>query len=51
MLKGELDAMEKTSHPERIRENSESVGDWNLTDKDIDDINRVFPVSDIKCLR
>ena len=37
----------KTSHPERVRENSESVeGDWNLTDKDIDEINRVFPVPD-----
>jgi diketogulonate reductase-like aldo/keto reductase len=36
----------KTSQPERVRENSESVGDWNLTDKDIDEINRVFPVSD-----
>jgi diketogulonate reductase-like aldo/keto reductase len=36
----------KTSHPERIRENSESVGDWNLTDNDIDEIDRVFPVSD-----
>jgi diketogulonate reductase-like aldo/keto reductase len=36
----------KTSHPERVRENSESVGDWNLTDEDIDEIDRVFPVSD-----
>jgi diketogulonate reductase-like aldo/keto reductase len=36
----------KTSHPERVRENSESVGDWNLTDNDIDEIDRVFPVSD-----
>jgi diketogulonate reductase-like aldo/keto reductase len=36
----------KTSHPERVRVNSESVGDWNLTDKDIDEINRVFSVSD-----
>jgi len=36
----------KTSHPERVRENSESVGDWNLTDKDIAEIDRVFPVSD-----
>jgi diketogulonate reductase-like aldo/keto reductase len=36
----------KTSHPERVRENSESVGDWNLTDKEIDEIDRVFLVSD-----
>jgi diketogulonate reductase-like aldo/keto reductase len=36
----------KTSHPERIRENSESVGDWNLTDNDIDEIDKVFPVPD-----
>ena len=36
----------KTSHPERVKENSESVGDWNLTDEDIDEIDRVFPVSD-----
>ncbi|MDQ6724141.1 MAG: aldo/keto reductase [Thermoproteota archaeon] len=36
----------KTSHPERVRENSESVEGWNLTDKDIDEINRVSPVSD-----
>ena len=26
----------KTSHSERVRENSESIGDWNFTDKDID---------------
>ncbi len=25
----------KTSHPERVERISESVGDWNLTDKDI----------------
>jgi diketogulonate reductase-like aldo/keto reductase len=37
----------KTSHPERVKENSESVqGDWNLTNKDIDQINRIFPMSD-----
>ncbi len=38
----------KTSHPERARENSQSVddGDWKLTDKDIEEINRAFPVSD-----
>lgn len=35
----------KTSHREHIKENSESVG-WNLTDKDIADINRIFPVPD-----
>ena len=38
----------KTSHPERTKENSQSVGkDWSLTDKDIEEINRVFPVSDM----
>ncbi len=38
----------KTSHPERARENSQSVGnDWSLTDKDIEEINRAFPVSDM----
>ncbi len=36
----------KTSHSELVRENSESVEGWNLTDKDIDEIDRVFPVSD-----
>jgi diketogulonate reductase-like aldo/keto reductase len=36
----------KTSHPERVKENSESVGDWNLADEDIDEMDRVFPVSD-----
>jgi diketogulonate reductase-like aldo/keto reductase len=38
----------KTSQPERARENSQSVddGDWKLTDKDIEEINRAFPVSD-----
>ena len=37
----------KTSHPERVRENSESVeGDWNLTHEDIAEIDRVFPVPD-----
>ncbi len=38
----------KTSHPERARENSQSVAkDWSLTDKDIEEINRAFPVSDM----
>jgi diketogulonate reductase-like aldo/keto reductase len=37
----------KTIHPERVRENSQSVDkDWSLTDKDIQEINRAFPVSD-----
>ena len=38
----------KTSNPERARENSKSVdaGNWKLTDKDIEDINRALPVSD-----
>jgi diketogulonate reductase-like aldo/keto reductase len=36
----------KTSHPERARENSKSVDtDWSLTDKDMEEINRAFPVS------
>jgi diketogulonate reductase-like aldo/keto reductase len=33
----------KTSRPERVKENSDSVG-WKLTEEDILDINRVFPV-------
>jgi diketogulonate reductase-like aldo/keto reductase len=33
----------KTSRPQRVKENSDSVG-WNLTKDDIVDINRVFPV-------
>jgi len=33
----------KTSRPQRVKENSHSVG-WNLTKDDIVDINRVFPV-------
>lgn len=33
----------KTSKPERVKENSESVG-WNLTEDEITDINRIFPV-------
>jgi diketogulonate reductase-like aldo/keto reductase len=37
----------KTSHPERARENSKSVDtDWSLTDKDMEEINSAFPVSD-----
>jgi diketogulonate reductase-like aldo/keto reductase len=37
----------KTSHPERVRENSESIqGGWNLTNNDIEEIRRVFPVPD-----
>ncbi len=37
----------KTSHPERAVENSKSVdGSWKLTDKDIEEINKAFPVSD-----
>ena len=37
-----------TSHPERVIENSQSVddGSWKLTDKDIEEINRAFPVLD-----
>ncbi len=35
----------KTSHPERVKENSESIG-WDLTNEDIEDINRIFPVPD-----
>ena len=39
----------KTSHPERVIENSKSIddGSWNLTNKDIKDINKAFPVSDM----
>ncbi|TVP40727.1 aldo/keto reductase [Candidatus Nitrosocosmicus arcticus] len=33
----------KTSKPERVKENGESVG-WNLTEDEIADINRIFPV-------
>jgi diketogulonate reductase-like aldo/keto reductase len=38
----------KTSHPERVIENSKSVENdsWKLTDNDIEEINRAFPVSD-----
>jgi diketogulonate reductase-like aldo/keto reductase len=38
----------KTSQPERARENSQSVddGNWKLTGKDIEEINKAFPVSD-----
>ena len=37
----------KTSHPEKVIENSKSVDEvWKLTDKDIEEINRAFPVSD-----
>ena len=37
----------KTSHPERAVENSKSVdNDWKLTDSDIEEINRAFPISD-----
>ncbi|MDQ6724171.1 MAG: aldo/keto reductase [Thermoproteota archaeon] len=35
----------KTSSPDRVKENSESVG-WNLTNEDIVDINCIFPVPD-----
>jgi diketogulonate reductase-like aldo/keto reductase len=37
----------KTSHPEKVIENSKSAdGSWKLTDKDIEEINKAFPVSD-----
>jgi diketogulonate reductase-like aldo/keto reductase len=37
----------KTSQPERVVENCKSAdGSWKLTDKDIEEINRAFPVSD-----
>jgi diketogulonate reductase-like aldo/keto reductase len=37
----------KTSHPERVIENGKSAdGSWKLTDKDIEEINKAFPVSD-----
>ena len=37
----------KTSYPESVKENSQSVDtDWSLTDKDIEEINKAFPVSD-----
>ena len=37
----------KTSNPERVIENSKSVDNgWKLTDKDIKEINKAFPVSD-----
>lgn len=40
-------AIPKTIHPERAKENSQSVDkDWSLTDKDIADINKAFPVQD-----
>jgi diketogulonate reductase-like aldo/keto reductase len=45
-LHSNLFTIPKTSHRERVTENSESVGDWNLTDEDIAEIDRVFPVSD-----
>ena len=37
----------KTSRPERVKENSDSVG-WKMTEEDILDINRVFPVPEHK---
>lgn len=35
----------KTSNPEHVRENSESVG-WSLTEGEMASINRAFPVPD-----
>ncbi len=37
----------KTTHPERVKENSESVGDgWKLTEDEIMTIDRTFPAPD-----
>ena len=38
-------AIPKTSHIERVKENCESVG-WNLTEEEIREINKSFPVSE-----
>ena len=46
-LNSNIFTIPKTSHPNRAIENCKSVdGNWKLTDKDIEDINRAFPVSD-----
>ncbi len=38
-------AIPKTSHIEKVKENCESVG-WNLTEEEIHEINKSFPVSE-----
>lgn len=46
-LQSNVFTIPKTIHQERSRENCQSVDkDWSLTDKDIQEINRAFPVSD-----
>ena len=46
-LQSNVFTIPKTIHPERVIENSQSVDkDWCLTDRDIQEINKAFPVSD-----
>ena len=46
-LQSNVFTIPKTIHPERVIENSQSVDkDWCLTDRDIKEINKAFPVSD-----
>ena len=33
-------------HLQRVIENSKSIDGWNVTDKDSDEVVRVYPVSD-----
>ena len=34
----------KAADPDHVKDNSDAVGNWNLTDEDIAAINRVFPL-------
>ena len=38
-------AIPKTSHIQRVIENSKSIDGWNATDKDSDETVRVYPFS------
>ena len=47
-LHSDIFTIPRTSLPERVKENTKSVDNdsWKLTDKDIEEINKAFPVSD-----
>jgi diketogulonate reductase-like aldo/keto reductase len=47
-LQSNVFTIPKTIHPERVRENIQSIDkNWSLTEKDIEELDKVFPVLDM----
>ena len=47
-LKSNVFTIPKTIHPQRVRENIQSIDkNWSLTEKDIEELDKVFPVLDM----